>query len=430
MEALNRLTASEAARQIRQSVITAEALAGACLHRIREREPAVGAWAHLDEELVLRAARGADARLRRAEALGPLHGVPVAIKDIIDTEELPTEHGTPVFAGRRPSADAEVVRRLKAAGAIVLGKTVTTELAFFGPGRTRNPHQLEHTPGGSSSGSAAAVADFHVPLALGTQTAGSIIRPASYCGVLGFKPTFGTVPREGVLEQSPPLDTVGGYARSVEDLAILTSVLTGSPFSLGTSLNAPSPRLAFVRSPAWPEGEPVMQAAILRFAGEHPDLVKEVELPKAFAGTGGLQRAVQFCDIARNYGPLLDAHPGRLSGKLAEVVEIGRGVTGSEYEAALGQREPLYSSLAAILSEFDAILTPAAGGPAPKGLASTGSPAFNFLWTFLGMPAVSLPLLEADGLPLGVQLVGRRNGDVELLRTAAHLMGEVGRPGW
>ena len=203
----------------------------------------VQAWAHLDRDYALAQARAADTALREGKAAGPLHGVPVGIKDIIDTADLPTENGTTIFAGRRPTADASVVAQLKAAGAVILGKTVTTELAFFGPGKTRNPADPEHTPGGSSSGSAAAVADFHVPLALGTQTAGSMLRPASYCGCIGWKPTFGVISRTGVLAQSPPLDTIGGFARSIEDIALLDRLHDGGRRARSGHGAAPAPSL-------------------------------------------------------------------------------------------------------------------------------------------------------------------------------------------
>ncbi|MGQ0674099.1 MAG: amidase [Hyphomicrobium sp.] len=437
MRELETWTASTAAAAIRSGDITSEALVSALLARIAEREPHVEAWAHLDGEFALRQARAADQAKRMVRDLPPLFGVPVGIKDIIDTGELPTENGTAIFTGRRPAGDASVVLQLKKAGALILGKTVTTELAFFGPGKTRNPRNPAHTPGGSSSGSAAAVADGQVPLALGTQTAGSILRPASYCGVIGFKPTFGRVSRTGVLAQSPPLDTVGGYARSVEDIALLIDAMSGFDARDAAMTDGPRaslvealrsaetkpPRLAFVRSPAWPQGETAMHAAFARLVARlGPDIVEEVELPEAFTTTGGLQRAVQFRDIARNYGPLLDAHPGRLSTKLAEVIAEGRTVGDAEYHAALARRDPLYEALAPLLSRYDAILTPAAAGPAPRGFSSTGSPAFNFLWTYLGMPAISLPLLEAGGLPLGVQLVGVRGDDGKLLATSRSLM--------
>ena len=358
--------------------------------------------------------------------LGALHGVPVGVKDIIDTSDFPTENGTPAFAGRRPQTDAAVVTALRAAGAVILGKTVTTELAFFGPGKTRNPHDRERTPGGSSSGSAAAVADAQVPLALGTQTAGSILRPASYCGCIGFKPTFGIVPREGVLAQSAPLDTIGGYARSIDDLALLIDVLSGdtrqplSKAAAGAVAESKPPRLAFVRTASWPIGEPEMLAAVSAYAASVQ--ATEIELPESFTRGIKDQQAVQFRDIARNYGPILDANPDVMSAKLAEVIALGRAVTDAQYDESLARREPLYEEFCALFRDFDAVLTPAAPGIAPVGLGATGSPAFNALWTYLGVPAISLPLLAVDSLPLGVQAVTLRNGDAGLLATSQRLM--------
>lgn len=421
MTDLNRLSATAAVAAIRARDISSEQLVAACLARIAERDKSIGAWAHLDTDLALSKARAADAKQATGAALGALHGVPVGIKDIIDTRDLPTENGTPIFAGRRPLDDAAVVKRLEAAGAVVLGKTVTTELAFFGPGKTRNPANPDHTPGGSSSGSAAAVADFQVPLALGTQTAGSIIRPASYCGVIGFKPTFGAVARTGVLEQSPPLDTIGGYARTLDDVRLLMAAISDMDLfsAKPAAANADTKqKFAFVKTQAWPQGDGSMRAAfetLVQKLGE--DRVDEVALPPIFDNTGGLQRAVQFHDIAKNYGPLLDANPNVISEKLKDVIAIGRTVSDYEYAAANAQCDVLYEALKPMLSQYCAILTPAAAGPAPKGLSSTGSPMFNFLWTYLGMPTVSVPILEAGGLPLGVQLAGARGADSALLET-------------
>ncbi len=416
MNDFHRLTATECVEEIRSGRLSSVDLVNDCLRRIAIREPVIGAWAYLDAELARTQARAADSAQAAGKSLGPLHGVPVGIKDIIDTQDLPTEHGTPAFAGRRPAHDAEVVRRLKSAGAVILGKTVTTELAFYGPGKTRNPADPNRTPGGSSSGSAAAVADFHVPLALGSQTAGSILRPASYCGVMGFKPTFGLIPLEGVIAQSPPLDTLGGYARSASDLALLTAVLSGAPCALPTVADRPL-RLAFIKTPAWPQGEQAMRDAFERLARANSNVV-EIEMPAAFADTGGLQRAVQFHDIAKNYGPIVDEHAAVMSAKLKEVVTEGRTVTAAEYEAARARREPLTRYLDHIFAAYDAILTPAAQGVAPGGLSATGSPMFNFIWTYLGLPAISIPLLTVDGLPLGVQLVAPRGADARLLAVA------------
>lgn len=435
---LEHLTASEAREALTTGRITSEDLVRACVGRIAKRDDAVRAWAHFDGERAIAAARASDARRTRGEPMGLLAGIPVGVKDIIDTTDFPTELGSEIFAGRQPAVDAFVVSELRAAGAIILGKTVTTELAFFGPGKTRHPHDPARTPGGSSSGSAAAVADFQVPLALGTQTAGSIIRPASYCGVLGFKPSFGYVSRTGVLPQSEPLDTIGGYARSVADIALLLDAIggfdaadrdmtSGQRASLFEALRgAPlsRPRLTIVRSPAWPQGDADMKSAFERFAstfGGNAE-VRDLELPPAFDTIIRLQQIVQFKDIARNYGPIAEANPDRVSSKLKEIIAEGQSFSDALYEEARGKQDTLYQELRPILANCDAILTPAAQGIAPKGLASTGSPMFNGLWTYLEMPCISLPLLEIGHLPLGVQLVGARGGDAHLLRVAAWMM--------
>jgi Asp-tRNA(Asn)/Glu-tRNA(Gln) amidotransferase A subunit family amidase len=435
------LTAGEAASLMAAGDLTSEALVRACLARIRERDADVAAFAHFDEARVLADARACDAARQRGESESPIAGIPVAIKDIIDTAGYPTENGTPIFAGRRPENDASVVAQLKAAGAIIFGKTVTTELAFFGPRKTKNPHDPSRTPGGSSSGSAAAVADGQVPLAIGTQTAGSLIRPASYCGVIGFKPTFGAVSRTGVLAQSAPLDTIGGYARSVADIALLMDAISGFDGAdpdmtptrvsrLTVGLDEPfkrALRFAFVKSPAWPNADADARQAYEAFAagfGARAEVV-ELELPAEFDGSLRLQQIVQFSDIARNYGPIADANPALVSAKLKEIIAEGRSFSTADYAAARAERDPLYEALCQKLDGYNAILTPAAQGVALAGLASTGSPMFNALWTYLGMPCISLPLLKIAGLPLGVQLVGLRDGDCDLLRAAKWMMAEA-----
>ncbi len=432
------LTASDALREMTSGRITSEALVSACLARIFERDAAVEAWAHIEPEKVLQEAREADAARARGGHQRPLAGIPVGVKDIIDTAEYPTEYGSSVFKGHYPQADATIVGELKRAGAIILGKTVTTELAFFGPGKTRNPRDPEHTPGGSSSGSAAAVVDFQVPLALGTQTAGSIIRPASFCGTIGFKPTFGYISRTGILPQSPPLDTVGGYARSIEDIALLVDVIgaydprdrdmpSGPKASLtaalSVKLNRP-PRFAFVKSPAWPHADTETQSAFESYAnsfGARAEVV-EADLPAEFDVSLRMQQIVQFSDIAKNYGPIAGKNPDKVSQKLKDTIAEGQTFKPADIAAARAERDPLYEALRPVLVNYDAILTPAAPGPALKGLGSTGSPMFNALWTYLGMPCISLPLLEVRGLPLGVQLVAARGEDGALLRVASWLM--------
>jgi len=438
-----RLSATKASAALKAGTLTSQALVSACLERIKERDQNVGAWAFIDAERVLREAREADALRASGAPLQRLAGLPVGIKDIIDTAEYPTEYGCPVFKGNYPSTDATIVGELKRAGAIILGKTVSTELAFFGPGKTRNPHNREHTPGGSSSGSAAAVADFQVLLALGTQTAGSVIRPASFCGTIGFKPTFGYISRTGIMPQSPPLDTVGTYARTIDDIALFTDAIsafdprdgdmTSSPKpALSSGLSTPldrAPRFAFIISPAGAVADPEAVTAYERFASSFGARAEVVvtQLPAEFDGALRLHRIVQFSDIAKNFGPIADKNPGAVTDKLKEAIAEGRTFSSADIAAARAERDPLYDALRPILINYDAILTPAAPGPAPHGLSATGNPMFNALWTYLGMPCISLPLLEAGGLPLGVQLVAARGNDAGLLRVAKWLYPGDGR---
>jgi Asp-tRNA(Asn)/Glu-tRNA(Gln) amidotransferase A subunit family amidase len=432
------LTASEALAEMAAGKLTSEALVQACLARSAKRDDAVAAWVHINAEQALVAALASDTLRASGKPVPPLCGIPVAVKDVIDTADYPTEYGSPAYAGRKPESDAFIVSELRSAGAVILGKTVTAELAFLTPGKTRNPWHPEHTPGGSSQGSAAAVADGQVPLAIGTQTAGSVLRPASYCGVIGFKPTFGYVSRTGVLAQSAPLDTIGGYAHSVQDIALLFDAIDGfdaadldmSPAakaSLTDALKAPQKRalrFAFVKSPAWPQADPKMRTAFEAFAaalGARAEVI-DTPLPPEFDGSLRLQRIIQLADIARNYGPIADAKPDQVSETLKAAIVEGRTYSAADYAAALAEREQLYDALDPIIGNHDAILTPAAPGPAPHGLTSTGSAMFNALWTYLGMPCISLPLLEVDGLPVGVQLTCGRGGDPELLRAADWLM--------
>jgi Asp-tRNA(Asn)/Glu-tRNA(Gln) amidotransferase A subunit family amidase len=438
---LEELTAVAAAAAIRKGDLSSEELVTACLERIARLEPELGAWAHLDPEYALAQARAADEVQREGNGIGPLHGVPLGVKDIIDTADQPTQHGTPVFRGRRSSTDAACVAALRAAGAVILGKTVTTELALLTPAATRNPVNPAHTPGGSSAGSAAAVASSMVPAALGTQTAGSILRPASYCGIVGFKPTFGLVPRAGVLMQSHTLDTVGVLARTLEDAALVTDCMAAFPADdlasfprsrpslLDTLREEPPlpPLFAFVRTPAWAETSAVTREAFAELVEALGAQVEEVELP----GLGEViaaQRLVQLAENSAYYGPILKRAPGELSAGLRERLETGLELPATEYVDALRLREPAYRALEELLANYSAILTSAAPGPAPRRDENiTGSPIFNGLWTFLGCPCVSLPLLEAEGLPLGVQLVGARRDDGRLLRTARWLAEHLAR---
>lgn len=437
---LSLLGATEAADALAQGSISSEELVQACLARIKADEERVQAWEFLDPEHALRQARAADLRRREGKALGPLHGLPVGVKDIIDTEDMPTTDGTVLHAGRTPSEDATLVSMLRAAGAVIMGKTVTTELATYAPGKTRNPHNPEHTPGGSSSGSAAAVAARMVPLAIGTQTNGSVIRPAAYCGVVGFKPSFGLISRHGVLKQSRPLDQIGVMARSVEDAALLAEQLIGydemdpdtrpraRPLLRETAMQEPPvpPTLAFVKTPMWKLADAQCKAAFAELAAHLGERVETFKLPDGFKDAWKWQQTLMEADLAKNFEAEYQEGRDKLSEGLRAQIERGRRVRAVDYNKALDQIPALNAGLNQLFDlRYEAILTPATAGTAPKGLESTGSPAFCTLWTLCGLPAITLPLMSSEGLPLGVQLVGPRGGDARLLRTARWLVGQV-----
>ena len=435
------LSAAQAARLIADGKITAEELVRACLARIEQREADVQAWAFLDPEHALAQARAADARRLEGRPTGPLHGVPVGVKDIFDTADMPTENGSVLHAGRTPSRDAAVVTRLRAAGAVILGKTVTTEFATYTPGKTRNPHHPGHTPGGSSSGSAAVVAAGMVPLAVGSQTNGSVIRPAAFCGVWGFKPTHGLIPRTGVLLLSRTLDHVGVFARTLEDVALALEVCVGwdegdpdtrprarVPFREIAAEEPPLPPVfAFVKTPHWERTAPDTRAAFAELVERLGAQVEEVDLTPTAAEAWSWHRTIMQAEMAVNLEREWERGRERLSASLREQLEAGRRITALDYQRAVRAIAPLEASLRELFEQrYDAILTPAAPGTAPAGLESTGDPVFCTLWTLLGMPALNVPLLEGDnGLPLGVQLVGPRHGDARLLRTARWLVGRL-----
>ncbi len=431
------LGASEAAEKIRQGRISSEQLVSICLDQIERLEEAVQAWAHLDPEYALEQAREADKAAQQGRFMGPLHGVPVGIKDIIDTRDFPTEDGTVLHAGRRPQADATLVNRLREAGAVVIGKTVTTELAVFSPGKTKNPHNLDHTPGGSSSGSAAAVACGMIPLSVGTQTNGSMIRPASFCGVYGYKPTFGHISRHLVLPQSRPLDQVGVFGRSIEDVALIAETLVGydanDPDSVmqsrqelvKTQAQEPpiEPRLAFVKTPVWEQADTFTRSAFIELVKELGESAVETPLPEMFDGAHEQHRQIMEADLARSFTIEYRDGSDKLSDTLKEMIERGQKVLAVDYNNAVLARDIYYSAFEKIFEWHDVIVTPATVGEAPFGLESTGSPMFCTIWTLCGMPAITLPFLQGEkGLPLGVQLVGPRGDDARLLRTARWLL--------
>ena len=431
------LSATEAARRMQEGLLSAEELVGACLEQIDHAEPKVKAWAFRDDKHALEQARSADERRRSGQAVGPLNGVPVGLKDIIDTGDFPTENGCALHKGRTPRNDAAVVSMLRAAGAVILGKTVTTECAYFSPGKTCNPHNLKHTPGGSSSGSAAAVAAGMVPLALGSQTNGSTIRPGSFCGVYAYKPTHGLIPRTGVLRLSRTLDHIGLFARTLEDIALLAESVIGydegdpdtrprAPMAMREMMaEAPpvEPVLAFVKTPHWERLDADAKEAFEELVGTLGDRVEELPSFESAAAAWDCHTTIMEAEMAASFEREWQRGRDKLSPQLRGLMERGREIKAVDYQRAVASIAPLVAGFEDLfLERYDAILTPASLGTAPKGLASTGDPSLCTLWTLLGMPAVSLPLMQGEnGLPLGVQLVGRRNYDGRLLRTARWL---------
>ncbi|MGY4504324.1 Asp-tRNA(Asn)/Glu-tRNA(Gln) amidotransferase A subunit family amidase [Bradyrhizobium sp. GM24.11] len=432
----NASTLAETIAALRDGAVTAQDVVNSCLARIEALDSAIEAWAFLDPEHARNQARALDEARANGRPLGPLHGIPVGVKDIFDTEDMPTEDGTVLHAGRRPHQDCTAVARLRQAGAVIMGKTVTTELAVFHPGKTRNPHDPGRTPGGSSSGSAAAVAAGMVPLAIGSQTNGSTIRPASFCGVVGYKPTHGLISRRGVLPLSRTLDHVGVFAGSVADAALIAEVMTGYdpgdadmrpqalPDLVRLTADEPPlpPKLAFAKTPFWDQAKDDTQAAFAELADMLGDSVAEVELPSVFEHVPDLHRSIHDAELAVSLAPEYEKGRDRLSARLCGTIEHGQEVPAADYIRAVARIPLLNLALDDVFARYDAILTPAAPGEAPRGLDSTGNPIFCTAWTLLGTPAISLPLMRGEnGMPIGVQLVGLRGNDGRLLRTARWL---------
>lgn len=417
-----------AARAVHSGAVTSSDLVAAALQRAAAWEPRIHAFVWLDPERARRLAAEADRLRARGRPLGSLHGVPVAVKDIVDTAGIPTENGTPLCRGRVPERSAEVVTTLEGAGAIVLGKTVTTEVAFYHPGPTRNPWDPDRTPGGSSMGSAAAVAAGIVPGAVGTQTNGSVIRPAAFCGVVGFKPSYGRIPTTGVMPFAATLDTVGSLARSVGSAAWLAAVMAGdppdawAPLEGGAAAETPPPRLAVAPTV---DAERAEAATRARFEDDVRALeavgarVERPPLPRDLEEALPTHRTIMVFEGARNFGPLVAGHPEAASRVLRGLVEEGAKIPLVRYQHALRERERLIETFSRWMEPFDALLTLATAGEAP-GPETTGDPRFCTRWTLLGAPAVTLPTgVGPAGLPLGLQLVGAPGDDRRLVAAAA-----------
>jgi amidase len=408
------LSATDAAHHLRAGRLTSAALVEACQSRIAAREPIVQAWAHLATDTADQIARAPQ---------GPLHGIPIGLKDVIDTADQPTAYGAAAFAHHQPSEDATCVSLLRAAGAIIMGKTHTAEFATYHPGPTANPLGPAHTPGGSSSGSAAAVADFHVPLALGTQTVGSMLRPGAFCGIHGFKPTLGRWPTAGLQATSHTMDTLGAFARSLPDLLLIDHVLAPHP---------PAPpsgsghTILIARTSAWSEASPAMQAALENCATAlaHAGIpVSDAPLPPEIDAVLGFQAAIHARDVHDLLGPIAARHP--VSPALVALIAKGAAITPAEHDANLAALAAAKAALPALFHGIAAILSPAATGIAPQGLHSTGNPVFSRIWTATGTPCLGFPWGHENGLPLGLQLIGAPDSDRALLHLAIELLSRI-----
>ncbi|PWT70229.1 MAG: amidase [Proteobacteria bacterium] len=424
MNDLYLMSLAEAVRRLASGEISSEAYVRSLLARIDQIEHQVQAWQLLDRERALEAAREVDRRLQAGRMPGALHGVPIGVKDIIDVKGMATSMGSPIYQRYVPEMNAEVVDRLHAAGAVVLGKTVTTEFAFLVPNKTHNPWNIAHTPGGSSSGSAAAVATGMAPAAIGTQTNGSIIRPAAFCGIVGYKPGKGVLSTDGILPFSPTLDQPGVFARSVEDAALLVAHLAHSRWTISPQIGPlkHAPRLVAVRGPTWQLAEPDQRTrfatdiAVLREAAA---IVDEVELPASFNDAHRTHRIIMLYEGASASRAVRASYPEGLSEMLRKALEEGDRISTSEYERAMRKREVLHRDFSRLLDDYDAVVTPPAAGEAPASLDSTGDPSFCTIWTLLGVPAVTVPTgVGSRGMPLGLQVIGNQGESNHLLATA------------
>lgn len=434
-------TVRDCVERIKRGQLTSEQLVGDCLALIDRSEAEIGAWAHVDAEHALNQARSMDELRRRGRPMGVLHGIPIALKDVIDTVDMPTQRGTAIYRDRKPDADAAVVEKLREAGAIILGKTVTTELAWMHPAGTHNPHNPNYSPGGSSSGSAAAVAAGHVPLALGTQTGGSVIRPASFCGVYGFKPSRGVIPRRGVLQTSPTLDQVGVFGRNIEDIAQLCDVIKGFDSSDPLSYLAPRPEMLngyLAEVPVVPNLVWVDLPYASRFSAAVNDAFRElrealvesagncldrIEAPRSFATLIACHRVIYDVEILRCLDYEWQHHRESLSDTAREGLERAAARSQDEYDEALGIMAGAKKWFETFFHDYDAILTPSATGIPPRYGDGTGDPICCLIWTLCGLPCLNLPMLTGEhNLPIGAQLVGSHEQDDRLLRTARWLL--------
>jgi Asp-tRNA(Asn)/Glu-tRNA(Gln) amidotransferase A subunit family amidase len=422
---LNELSATDVVRGIAGGTFTCEQVVRACIARIASQDEFVRAWTNFDAEAALSQAHSLDRETTR----GPLHGLPIGVKDVIDTFDMPTEMGSQIYRGHYPPADAACVAQVRAAGAVILGKTVTCEFAGVTAGPTTNPHDETRTPGGSSSGSAAAVADCMVPIAFGTQTGGSVLRPASYCGVIGYKPTYNAFNRFGVKPAAEGLDTIGLIARTLDDVALVRAVLVGEkPAPLAAVPDAR--RVGLTRTHMWANAQPETVEAVEDAARRLNDAgaeIVEIALPDEFAGLGHAREIVNDYERAMGMAYEWQHHRGEISDRLRKIIERGLGVSHAEYVAAVRLAERCRAGLDAVFAKADALLAPCVRGEAPEGLHHTGDPAFQAIWTLLHTPTVTLPTaVGPNGLPVGIQLIGPRYEDVRLLAISQWIWDKLG----
>jgi Asp-tRNA(Asn)/Glu-tRNA(Gln) amidotransferase A subunit family amidase len=424
MDELYRLPLVEAARRLISGETTSEVYTRGLLLRIHEVDDVVGAWAWLEPEAAIARAREIDARRRAGRTPGPLHGVAVGVKDIVNARGMPTQMGSPIYKNYAPAHNAEVVDRLQTAGAFPIGKTVTTEFAFLTPSKTRNPWNSAHSPGGSSSGSAAAVAAGMVPAAIGTQTNGSIIRPAAFCGVVGYKPGKGVMSTDGILPFSPTLDQPGVFARSVEDAGLLVAYLAHSRWTISPQISAlkHAPRLVATRTPVWhlasedQRSRFSMDVAGLREAGA---VVDEIELPASFNDAHKVHRVIMLYEGAANSRAVRAQYGAQFSEMLRKALEEGDRISAADYERATKKHEALQRDFSRFTDDYDAVVTPPAAGEAPASLDTTGDPSFCTIWTLIGVPAIVIPTgLGSHGLPLAMQIIGNQGESNHLLATS------------
>ncbi|MFL2885030.1 MAG: amidase [Candidatus Pelagibacter sp.] len=427
------LSLEELAKKIKDAEFTSVEVCEKYIERINKFEKDVKAWAHFDKKVLLEKATEADDHRRSGKPVGLLHGVPIAVKDIIGTVDMPTECGTVIRKGKSYSQNAEIIDLLHASGAIVMGKTATSELAYLGPPATTNPHDKNRTPGGSSSGSAASVASFMAPASIGSQTGGSVIRPASYCGVVGYKPSYGLISRNGVLRTSYSLDQIGMFGRKVEDVAMLAKVLIkkdkydaatihySTENILTETKKGPifEPKFIFYKTDHWKIIDKKSRESFEYFIKSFKKNIEIFDTPSYFKDIHKYHQIIHETDLANNFSVYFKKFKKKLSKYMQDAISNGNKYTAKEYAEAIDFMKRSYESYEEVFEDYHGVLSPSSPGVAPKGLKSTGTAEFNKVWSYLGTPCISLPLLEGENnLPLGVQLIGNKYDDHRFLGVA------------